>query len=395
MVNSFYLPTRLVYGNGALAQLPSLLEGFGLKRPIVVSDPIISKTKSYSVCVDGLQAANLEFLAFNECGIDARVVQIDAQAERVRNAKVDCVIAIGGGSVLCTGKGIAIVAPNFKSVREAEGMLPRGCKPLPMFMIPTTAGSGSEVSQFTIIKDDEQHRKFVTGGPAGFPVAAVLDPVVLETLPRGPASVSAVDALTHGIEAVFSNLSTPLTDAIALESIRLLVGSVRKSILDNDRDAQAINLLAASMSNMACGNTRLCLAHSLGEPLGGKCNIPHGMAVGVLMPHVLSFNASHAPDRVSKVAEAFGLPERRRSIEDLRSAMRKLYDDIGFRRFFTSDQLNPNVIDELARDTAIGLYGGGVPAEDATDDTVIPSPNIRRATVRDVAAIYHSCLNDW
>jgi hypothetical protein len=75
--------------------------------------------------------------------------------------------------------------------------------------------------------------------------------------------------------------------------------------------------------------------------------------------------------------------------------MRKLYDDIGFRRFFTSDQLNPNVIDELARDTAIGLYGGGVPAEDATDDTVIPSPNIRRATVRDVAAIYHSCLNDW
>ena len=145
MVNSFYLPTRLVYGNGALAQLPSLLEGFGLKRPIVVSDPIISKTKSYSVCVDGLQAANLEFLAFNECGIDARVVQIDAQAERVRNVKVDCVIAIGGGSVLCTGKGIAIVAPNFKSVREAEGMLPRGCKPLPMFMIPTTAGSGSEV----------------------------------------------------------------------------------------------------------------------------------------------------------------------------------------------------------------------------------------------------------
>lgn len=395
MFNTFFCPTRLIYGAEALRQITSVLRTGGLKKPLLVSDPIIAKTEAYSVVADELTGVGISFLTFNECGIDARVSQVDQQAKVVRENGIDCVIAIGGGSVLCTGKGIAIAAPNFPSVREAEGIMPPSVKPLAMIMIPTTAGSGSEVSQFTIIKDDERHRKFVTGGPSAFPQIAILDPLVLKSLPPRAAAVSAVDALTHGIEAVFSKQATALTDAIALESIRLLTTSVRKSILEREPKAQAVNLLAASMSNIACGNTRLCLAHSLGEPLGGMCDVPHGIAVGVLMPHVLAFNAHEAPHLVARVAAAFGLPEGSHSIADLRAAMRKLYDDIGFPRFLSAEQLNPTKIDALSKETVTGLYGGGSRPQDATDSTLVPSPNIRQATVADVAGIYRACTTDW
>lgn len=395
MFNTFFCPTRLIYGEDALRQLPALMKGAGLMRPMLVTDQIISKTAAYKMVEEELRRAHISFLKFDECGIDARVAQIDAQSVVAKQNSVDCVIALGGGSVLCTGKGIAITTPNFETVRQAEGILKPGVKPLPMIMIPTTAGSGSEVSQFTIIKDDELHRKFVTGGPSAFPQIAILDPVVLQSLPKGPAAVSAVDALTHGIEAIFSKQATPLTDAIAAESIRLLAGCLRQSILDRDPQAQATNLLAASMANIACGNTRLCLAHSLGEPLGGICHIPHGIAVGILMPHVLTFNAAEAPDRVARVAEAFGLPAERRSITDVLGEMRRLYDDIGFPRSLTADQLDSSKIVQLARETVTGLYGGGSRPEDATDATLVPSPNIRQATVADVARIYSACMADW
>jgi alcohol dehydrogenase class IV len=395
MFNTFFCPTRLIYGQDALKQLPALLNSAGLMRPMLVSDPIISKTTAYEIVERGLRDANVSFLTFNECGIDARVAQVDAQSVIAKENGVDCVIALGGGSVLCTGKGIAITTPNFETVRQAEGILKPSVKPLPMIMIPTTAGSGSEVSQFTIIKDDERHRKFVTGGPSAFPQIAILDPVVLKSLPKGPAAVSAVDALTHGIEAIFSKQATSLTDAIAVKSLELLVGCLRKSILDCDPQAQATNLLAASMANIACGNTRLCLAHSLGEPLGGICHIPHGIAVGVLMPHVLAFNAAETPDRVARVAEAFGLSRERRSINDLLGEMRRLYADIGFPRCLTAEQLDPSKIDQLSRETVTGLYGGGSRPEDATDETLVPSPNVRQATVADVAKIYRACTADW
>lgn len=395
MFSTFFCPTRLIYGEDALKQLPALLSGSGLARPMLVSDPIISKTAAYKIVEEELRRTNIPFLKFDECGIDARVVQIDAQSAVAKENGIDCIIALGGGSVMCTGKGIAITTPNFGSARQAEGILKTSVKPLPMIMIPTTAGSGSEVSQFTIIKDDEFHRKFVTGGPSAFPQIAILDPVVLQSLPKGPAAVSAVDALTHGIEAIFSKQATSLTNAIAAESIRLLVECLRRSILDRDPQAQATNLLAASMANIACGNTRLCLAHSLGEPLGGICHVPHGIAVGILMPHVLTFNATEAPDRVARVAEAFGLPAEQRSIADLLGEMRRLYDDIGFPRSLTAEQLDPSKIDQLARETVTGLYGGGSRPEDATDETLVPSPNVRQAIVADVVGIYKACMADW
>ncbi len=389
MSSFFFMPTRLVYGAGALRRLPDLLREFGVRHTLVVSDPIISACEFYPAVIEDLKRAGIAVRTFTGCGIDAHVAQIDPEVEGCREQQVDGVVAIGGGSVMCTAKGIAIAAPDMKSVREAEGVPASRLHPLPMFMVPTTAGSGSEVSQFTVVKDDEQrNRKFVIGGSTAFPTAAVLDPIVLEKLPPRIAAIAAVDALSHGLEALFSRLATPFTDALASEAIRLLAGCMRRSILSDDREAKSTNLLAASMANMAIGNTGVSLAHRLGSPLEDFGGLAHGLAVGVVLPHVIAFNAKAVPDRVTQLASAFGLTggsDRAGVIE----ALRTLYDDIGFPRWLDPQQVDPARIDDLALAAAAGLSRGAVKAN---DDSVIPCPNIRPATVRDARIIYRACF---
>ena len=204
------------------------------------------------------------------------------EGERVRREGLDGVVCIGGGSVMCTGKGVAIVATNNKPMRDCTGVGRFSTKALPMIMVPTTAGSGSEVSQWTIVKDEERHLKLLGGGPLSFPDAAVLDPVTLGSLPMHVAVLPAVDALTHGVEAYLSGIASPLTDAVALAAVRLQAGSMRASINSDDPAAREENLVASCMANVACGNARLGHAHALSLPLEGQLDLAHPVGVGVL-----------------------------------------------------------------------------------------------------------------
>ncbi len=190
------------------------------------------------------------------------------------------------------GKGVAIVAANGTTLRDHLGAGNFDRPALPMVMVPTTAGSGSEVSQFTIVKDEERHLKLLAGGPLSFPAVAVLDPAVLATLRGSAAVLPAVDALTHAIEAYLSDLASPLTDALALESARLQAASMRASILDGDEAARADNLLASAMSNIACGNARLSHAHALSLPLEGHLDLAHPLGVGTLVPWTMAHKRS-------------------------------------------------------------------------------------------------------
>jgi alcohol dehydrogenase class IV len=392
----FYMPTRLVYGAGAIDQIGAVARSLGMKRPLVVSDPVIASQAFYARAHDNLVDAGLESARFEECGIDARVSHIDAQADRVRREGLDGIVCIGGGSAMCTGKGIAIVAPNGKGFRDCVGVGNFDKRALPMAMVPTTAGSGSEVSQFTIVKDEERHLKLVAGGPLSFPDVAILDPVTLDSLPMGPASFSAVDALTHALEAYFSALATPLTDAIALEAVRLQFGSMRRSICTSDVAARSDNLLASAMANIACGNARLGLAHALSLPMEGHLDLNHAIGVGVLMPRVLAFNAAVAPDRARQVARAFGLDVAGLTpgevIAACAQALFDLYDDLSFPRAFSHGQLPHNRIREMAEKAVPGLYGMAATGP-ATDSTLIGAPAARKMTVRQAERLYADCLS--
>lgn len=401
MSSSFYMPTRVVSGIGSLASLASLAKGLGMTSVLVVSDPVISQQRYYSKAVDSLEEAGLRVSRFERCEIDARVSQIDSEAERLQREGVDGLVCIGGGSVMCAGKGMAIAAANGKSIRACTGVGNFTRRALRMIMVPTTAGSGSEVSQWTVIKDEENHAKLVCGGPLSFPDIAVLDPVVLASLPTRIAAATGVDALTHALEAYTSSMASAITDAIAVEAIRLQMTSLRGSACaDNDVEARNANLIASTMANMACGNARLGHAHALSLPLESLVDMPHPLGVGVLMPHVLAFNLMVLPQKAIRVADALGVRDSGSlshgdAITASVAALRQLYDDIGFPQRWSENQLPRNRLRQMSERAVPGLYAGsdgiGIGVS-INDDTLIASPAPRKMTVQQAESVYAACI---
>lgn len=400
MITSFYMPTRIVSGSGALATIGTLARDLKMTRVLVVSDPVISAQGFHADALAALTEAGTAVSRFDECGIDARCSHIDDQGERVRRDGIDGVVCIGGGSVMCTGKGIAIVATNRKPMAECTGIGQFDRKALPMIMVPTTAGSGSEVSQWTIVKDEVRHLKLLGGGPLSFPDAAILDPVTLRSLPMHVASLPAVDALTHGVEAYLSGIASPLTDAVALAAVRLQAASLRASINADDDRAREDNLVASCMANIACGNARLGHGHALSLPLEGHLDLPHPYGVGVLLPHVVAFNLAVLPAKVGPLAEALEVEtaglSRQETIAACADAIRSLYADIGFPTRFTPEQLPRERVREMALRAVPGLYAG-IAAKDfdpasANDRTIIASPAARKMTVKQAEEIFELCV---
>ena len=400
MITTFHMPTRIVAGQGALARIGALARNLEMSRVLVVSDPVISRQPFHAEALRALAGAGVQVARFDDCGIDARCSHIDAQGARVRREDLNGVICIGGGSVMCTGKGIAIVATNDKPMAACTGVGNFDRKALPMIMVPTTAGSGSEVSQWTIVKDEERHLKLLGGGPLSFPDAAVLDPVTLRSLPMHVAALPAVDALTHGVEAYLSGIASPITDALALAAVRLQFGALRASINSDDELAREDNLMASCMANIACGNARLGHGHALSLPLEGHLDLPHPYGVGVLLPHVIAFNLAVLPGKIGPLAEALQVDVagagRAGLIDACAGAIRSLYADIDFPLFFTAAQLPPARVPEMARRAVPGLYAG-IAASDfdpatAHDRTLVACPSARKMTVAQAQAMLERCL---
>jgi alcohol dehydrogenase class IV len=400
LITNFYMPTRVVAGPGALGTIGTLARDLKMTRVLVVSDPVISSQSFHADALGALIEAGLTVARFDDCGIDARCSHIDSQGDRVRREAIDGVVCIGGGSVMCTGKGIAIVATNHKPMAECTGVGRFDRRALPMIMVPTTAGSGSEVSQWTIVKDEARHLKLLGGGPLSFPDAAILDAVTLRSLPMHVAVLPAVDALTHGVEAYVSAIGSPITDALALGAVRLQYGSLRASINSDDERAREDNLMASCMANIACGNARLGHGHALSLPLEGHLDLPHPYGVGVLLPHVIAFDLAVLPHKVRPLAEALEVDaaglSRAEAIAACVDAIRSLYADIGFPEHFTAAQLPADRVREMAQRAVPGLYAG-IAASDfdpatATDRTVIACPSARKMTVAQAQAIFERCL---
>jgi alcohol dehydrogenase class IV len=400
MITTFYMPTRIVAGAGSLANLGVLARDLKMSRALVVSDPVISHQPFHSAALASLADAGIAVHRFDECGIDARCSHIDQQGDRVRKNGIDGVVCIGGGSVMCTGKGIAIVATNNRPMRDCTGAGNFDRRALPMIMVPTTAGSGSEVSQWTIVKDEERHLKLLGGGPLSFPDAAILDPATLRSLPMRVAALPAVDALTHGVEAYLSAIGSPLTDAVALAAVKLQFSSLRASINSDDERAREANLIASCMANVACGNARLGHGHALSLPMEGYLDLPHPYGVGVLLPHVVAFNLAVLPEKVRPLAEALEVETQGFTRQEMISAcadnIRALYEDIGFPDRFTAEQLPTQRVREMAQRSVPGLYAGIAAASfdpaTARDDTVIACPSARKMTVRQAQSIFEQCV---
>jgi aldehyde dehydrogenase (NAD+) len=303
-------PTRIVFGAGACADAGVELSALGCRRALVVTDKgLTGGTDIVSRVVKALGASCAG--VFDEVPPDSGVHVVDAAASEGRRFGADSVVSVGGGSVIDTAKGIAILLTEGGSLRDWQGFQMLSRRQAPHVSIPTTAGTGSECTYVAVIKDHEAGRKLLFGDHHIIPDVAILDPAVTAGLPPFLTAATGMDALSHGLEAVTSAQREPVADALGLHAIRLVRRYLPRALADgSDLAARGQMLAAASMAGAAFSNAQVGLAHAIAHVVGARHGVHHGAAVAIALPHVMRFNNASTAARQAMVAEALGLDTR-------------------------------------------------------------------------------------
>lgn len=211
--------------------------------------------------------------------------------------------------------------------------------------------------------------------------------------------VSGVDALGHALEAYLTTLCTPITDALALQAVGMLYEKLRPAVTSDDLDAKEACLIGSTLANMACGNARLGLVHTMTTPMEGMFKIPHGIAIGVLLPYVMQFNLPASFERFANLARAMGEPDDGRSLRELAlvsiSAIERLFVDLGFPRKYEKSQVDPKATPEMARIVMGGLYAARDFTKEYPMSALVPSANIRKGTMADVIKLFEKAFEGW
>lgn len=306
-VSKFHTP-EIVIGPGSLAEAGGAAVRLGAQRPFVVTDPGIIEAGWTARLTRGLREEGLSPAIWSEVTPNPKDHEVTEGFKQYTDSGCDVIVAIGGGSVIDAAKAIAILTGNGGQIADYSGV-DLVTQPIPpLLMIPTTAGTGSDVSQFCIITDTSAAVKMTIMGRAVVPDISVTDPDLLCTMPDELAAATGLDALTHGIEAYVSMAHSPLADGHALDAVRLVFGNLRQMVGERSRNAWSGQMALASLeAGMAFTNALLGATHALSHQIGGLLDLPHGVINGILLPHVIRFNAAAAGDRFTALAAAAGL----------------------------------------------------------------------------------------
>ena len=306
--NFLPIPTDVHFGFGAAGSLGSHVRALGGGKAFVVTDPGVRCSGIVGKVTEVLERDAIEFEIYDQVTADSGSRLICEAVDRLKSASADVVVGVGGGSALDTAKAVAALATNPGSPLDYVGLHKIRNKPLPTVAIPTTAGTGSEVTLWSVFTDDERRLKVAIGGVPMYPAVALCDPELTEKLPPALTASTGMDALAHAIECYTNKACQPISGALALKAISLIGRHLRRAVAEpTDREARYAMLLASTMAGMAMNPTRLGLAHALAMPLGSwDLKIPHSVAIAVTLPLVMQFNASAAPERFIDVARALG-----------------------------------------------------------------------------------------
>ncbi len=306
-VSKFHAP-EIMFGPGALAEAGFAARRLGAERPFVVTDPGIVEAGWTEVLGRYLRSVGLCPTIWRELTPNPKDHEIASGFKQYEDSGCDVIIAIGGGSVIDAAKAIAILSGNGGEILDYGGVdkVPRPIPP--MLMIPTTAGTGADVSQFCIVTDTASAVKVTIMGRALVPDISVTDPRLLTTMPDDLAAATGLDALTHGIEAYVSMARNPIADGHALNAVRLVFDNLPRMLGDRSASGWCEQMALASLeAGMAFTNALLGATHALSHQVGGLLDLPHGVINGVLLPHVIRFNAAAAGMRFVPLAQAAGL----------------------------------------------------------------------------------------
>jgi alcohol dehydrogenase class IV len=385
---SSVLPTQVTFGLGCVKnQLAEELLGTNVANVLLVTDPGLLQTGLVDHILESLLSYKIETVVFSEVEPNPTSTTVKRGKEVFCDNNCQSIIAVGGGSTMDAAKSIAVAAVNEGDIldyrrggKKVQGPLP------PLYMIPTTAGTGSEVTSVSVITDTEKNRKFVIADPLIAPKIAFIDPEMTFSLPRNHIAATGMDALVHAIEAYTSNRAHPISDALALHAIRMIREHLPLSFADpTNIEAKAQMLLASTIAGFAFALSGTALVHSLSHPMTALLHVPHGVANAVLLPYVIEYNLVANFDKYAEIARIFD--EEARAISKYQAAERLIDYLRHFARQveipehfgYLTDTIDTALIEQLA--------------SDAMDDRGTLPNNPRRPIKQDLIEIYQTSIS--
>lgn len=304
---NFILPTRIVFGANASQKIGEEAKMLGFSKILVVTDENFSKLPVFDTVTGYISDSGLSFRVFKDLKGEPDTEIAETGARFLREAETDGIVGIGGGSAIDLAKALSVMGTNPGAVTDYMGMGRVKKPPLPLIAIPTTAGTGSEVTGVSVLTESQEKFKGAIVSPMLPPKVSIIDPVFLTTLPPRVIAETGIDALTHAIEAFYSLGSNPISDVLAKESIRRIFLNLRALAANpQNLDAAGNMMLGSLLAGAAFLNARTGNVHSLSHPLGSYYHIPHGLAIAVLLPHVMEYNLPACMERFVEMATAMG-----------------------------------------------------------------------------------------
>ena len=374
-IDTFRIPTRIQFGRGVALTLAEPLRQVGAKKVLLVTDPGVVKAGLVAPLEEKLREAGIAYEIYDEVVPDPGVGEVQRAYERAKATGADAFVAVGGGSSIDTAKMAAVLLSNGGTVLDYIGIDKVPKMAAPVVAIPTTAGTGAELTINSVIADPDQHKKLVIISPNATALFALEDPELTVGLPPFLTAITGMDTLVHAIESFTSKNSYRMTELLALEAIRDAAWALPRAVKDGkDIDAREAMMRAVVTASLAFSNTRLGNVHAMALPLGGWCHVAHGTAVAVLLPHVMDFNRSAAPDRYAAVALALGAKKDATAAVD---HVFKLNETIGIPMHLGPLGVDLGAIPNMARDAMLS-------------GNILVNP--RTTTQPDIEALYKAAL---
>lgn len=382
MVNRFILNETSYHGAGAIASIADEAKGRGFKKAFVCSDPDLVKFGVTQKVLDVLEKNGLAYELYSNIKPNPTIENVQTGVEAFKKAETDYLIAIGGGSSMDTAKAIGIIInnPDFADVRSLEGVADTKNKAVPIFAVPTTAGTAAEVTINYVITDAEKNRKMVCVDSHDIPVVAFIDSEMMSSMPKGLTAATGMDALTHAIEGYITAGAWELSDMFHLKAIEIISKSLRGAVANTPEGREGM-ALGQYVAGMGFSNVGLGIVHSMAHPLGALYDTPHGVANAIILPTVMEYNADATGEKYRDIAKAMGVEgtenmtqeEYRKAAVD---AVKKLSEDVGI----------PKDLKEIVKEEDIPFL-----AQSAYDDACRPG-NPKETSVEDITELYKSLI---
>jgi alcohol dehydrogenase class IV len=311
---SFRMPRNVLFGIDSVNEVGERGRSLGGKKAFVVTDKALRGTGSVEKVENSLKNSGLEVIVYDEVCTEPTTVQVNGGYEIYRSEGCDLLISLGGGACIDAGKGIALLATNGGVITDFEGRDKVKIPPCPMIAIPTTAGTGSELTWVTVIHDSDRDVKFLVYSPYIVPSEAIEDPMLSVSMPKSVTMSSGMDALTHAIEGFISTRdantgygSPPIIEYLAIPAIELIALNLRKAWADgNNIEARSNMLLGQLLAGMTFGNSGTALVHGMARPLGAHFKVAHGLANAIMLPYGVEYTHFAAPEKFARIASAMG-----------------------------------------------------------------------------------------